>query len=110
MDMLGDSLLTLWIWTGEIIAKGIGRFIYGNVVENLAKNAGTLWWLKDRATNNPDADVRQTALQELARGWKSDPDAFLFLKDRAANDPDSNVRNAAFRELRRGWPGTVPTD
>jgi len=93
MDMLGDSLLTLWIWTGEIIAKGIGRFIYGN-----------------RATNNPDADVRQTALQELARGWKSDPDAFLFLKDRAANDPDSNVRNAAFRELRRGWPGTVPTD
>ena len=31
--------------------------------------------------------MRQAAVQELARGWKDDPDTLPLLKDRAARDP-----------------------
>jgi len=58
-------------------------------------------WLKDRAVNDDDYDVRQAALRELARGWKDDPDILLLLRDRAANDYNWTVRQAAVEELAR---------
>ena len=42
-------------------------------------------------------------MQELARGWRTDPDTLPFLKDRARNDEHWDVRQAAVRELARGW-------
>ncbi|MBD2635363.1 HEAT repeat domain-containing protein, partial [Limnothrix sp. FACHB-881] len=55
--------------------------------------------------------VRQAAVQELARGWKDDPDTLPLLKDRARSDKDSPVRQVAVQELARGWkddPDTLP--
>jgi hypothetical protein len=42
-------------------------------------------------------------VQELARGWKDDPDTLPLLKDRARGDEDYDVRMAAAQELARGW-------
>ena len=43
------------------------------------------------------------AVQELARGWKEDPDTLPWLKERATSDSEWNVRQAAVQELARGW-------
>jgi predicted NACHT family NTPase len=68
-------------------------------------------WLKARATQDGNWSVRRAAAQELARGWKDDPDTLPWLKDRAATDDDGGVRQVAVQELARGWkddPDTLP--
>ena len=60
-------------------------------------------WLKERATKDDNWAVRQAAVQEIARGWKDDPDTLTILKDRASKDNDNDVRQAAVQELARGW-------
>ena len=47
--------------------------------------------------------MREAAVQDLARGWRTDADTLPFLKDRARNDQDVCVRQAAMEELARGW-------
>ena len=50
-------------------------------------------------------------MQELARGWKNDPDTLPILKQRAQHDDNYAVRQAAVQELARGWkndPDTLP--
>jgi hypothetical protein len=47
--------------------------------------------------------VRQTAVRELARGWKDDPETLPILKARAQSDEDRDVRQSAVQELIRGW-------
>ncbi|NET11326.1 MAG: hypothetical protein F6K16_42920, partial [Symploca sp. SIO2B6] len=41
------------------------------------------------------------AVQELARGYKDDPQLFEFLCDRAPNDPDEKLRQWAQEQLDR---------
>ena len=67
--------------------------------------------VKDRARSDDDNDVRMAAVQELARGWKDDPETLPWLKDRARSDENYAVRMAAVQELARGWkddPETLP--
>jgi hypothetical protein len=55
--------------------------------------------------------VRQAAVQELARGWKDDPETLPLLKQLAQSDDNWAVRRAAVQELARGWkddPETLP--
>ena len=47
--------------------------------------------------------MRQTAVQELARGWKEDPRTLPILKARAQSDENSDVCRAAVHELAWGW-------
>jgi hypothetical protein len=47
--------------------------------------------------------VRQSAVEELARGWKEDPDTLVILKQCAQSDGDEDVRRSAVEELARGW-------
>ena len=47
--------------------------------------------------------IRSRAVQELARGWKDDPEMLRWLKERAGSDDDNEVRWAAVQELARGW-------
>jgi predicted NACHT family NTPase len=60
-------------------------------------------WLKDQAAKDDSWSVRQAAVQELARGWKDNPDTLPWLKERAAKDDFYSVREAAVQELARGW-------
>ncbi|MFN8003410.1 MAG: HEAT repeat domain-containing protein [Acidobacteriota bacterium] len=55
--------------------------------------------LKDRATKDDNSAVRLAAVQELARGWKDDPDTLTILKERAAKDDNRAVRQIAVQEL-----------
>ncbi|MFM9263964.1 histidine kinase, partial [Tychonema sp. BBK16] len=41
----------------------------------------------ERARSDDDSDVRSAAVQELARGWKDDPELFELLCDVAINHP-----------------------
>jgi len=47
--------------------------------------------------------VRRSAMQELARGWKDDPQTLLILKARAQSDEVAYVRQSAARVLALGW-------
>ncbi|MBK9315533.1 MAG: HEAT repeat domain-containing protein [Acidobacteria bacterium] len=73
---------------------------------------GTLPLLKDRASKDADNDVRQAAVQEVARGGKDARNLGSRRSDaRASKDENGAVRKAAVQELARGWkddPGTLP--
>ncbi|MBW3587535.1 MAG: HEAT repeat domain-containing protein, partial [Cyanobacteria bacterium 0813] len=47
--------------------------------------------------------VRWAAVQELARGWKDDPETLLWLKQMAQIYDNWAVRYAAVQELAQGW-------
>ena len=47
--------------------------------------------------------MRGAAVQEIARGWKDDPETLPWLKQRAQSDDNLNVRRAAVQELAGGW-------
>ena len=59
--------------------------------------------LKARAQSDEDSDVRQAAVEELARGWKEDPETLPLLKARAQSDESDDVRRVAVQGLARGW-------
>ena len=63
--------------------------------------------IRDQLTNltqtHANQFVRSAAVQELARGWKDDPDTLTILKTRARDDENGAVRSAAVQELARGW-------
>jgi len=42
-------------------------------------------------------------VEELARGWRTDPDTLPILKDRVRNDEHGDVRGTAVWVLARGW-------
>ncbi len=90
------------------------RSIRGKTVRFLARPGllpNPLIWLKDRAIKEGGEEVREAAVRELARGWRTDPDTLPFLKDRARNDQNWYVHRAAVQELARGWrtdPDTLP--
>ena len=55
--------------------------------------------------------VRYAAVEEIARGWKDDPETLPLLKQWAQSDDNSDVRRTAVQELARGWkhdPETLP--
>ncbi|TAG37433.1 MAG: HEAT repeat domain-containing protein, partial [Oscillatoriales cyanobacterium] len=58
-----------------------------------------------------DSYVRCAAVQEIARGWKDDPETLPWIKQHAQSDDNFMVRYAAVQELARGWkddPETLP--
>ncbi|WP_414569080.1 HEAT repeat domain-containing protein, partial [Nostoc sp. CCY 9925] len=59
----------------------------------------TKTFLKERATQDDDKDVRGAAVQELANNFKDDPDTKTFLKEHAIQDDQQDVRRAAVQEL-----------
>ena len=59
--------------------------------------------LKQSATSDDNGGVRSTAVQELAKGWKDDPDTLPLLKQWATSDDNGGVRSTAVRELAKGW-------
>ncbi|HEY9299995.1 MAG TPA: HEAT repeat domain-containing protein, partial [Phormidium sp.] len=63
------------------------------------------------AQSEDNWDVRYAAVQELAQGWKDDPETLPWLKQLAQSDDNWAVRPAAVQELARGWkddPETLP--
>ncbi|MEH2063974.1 MAG: HEAT repeat domain-containing protein, partial [Nostoc sp.] len=67
-------------------------------------NRDTLQWLKDRATDDRDGNVRRAAIQGLASNFPDDPDISLFLQDRANTDNDGNVQITAIQGLASNFP------
>ena len=66
-------------------------------------------FLKDLVRNDKHGGVRQAAVRELARGWRTDADTLPFLKDRARNAKHWTVRLEAVEELARGWRSDADT-
>lgn len=90
---LEEATLTIKIRTQAVSA----------IVTTWKDNPDTLPWLKQRAQNDEDLDVRRAAIIELARGWKNDPDTLPILKQLVQRDGASVVRQVAIQELARGW-------
>jgi predicted NACHT family NTPase len=59
--------------------------------------------LLSAARGDGDWIVRQAAVQEVARGWKDDPETLPWLKDVARSDEYWALRRVAVQELARGW-------
>jgi HEAT repeat protein len=63
------------------------------------------------AQSENNSDVVISGVQEIAQGWKDDPETLPNIKQRAQSDEDWTVRLSALQELVRGWkddPGTLP--
>ncbi|WP_375471243.1 NACHT domain-containing protein, partial [uncultured Nostoc sp.] len=67
------------------------------------ESLNTKTWLKERATQDDDNDVRGAAVQELAQNFKDDPDTKTWLKERVTQDDDNDVRRAAVQELAKNF-------
>ena len=78
-------------------AKAVAALVNAQLLDQPVK------WLKERAAQDDDRVVRYAVVQELARGWKDDPDTLPWLKERAAQDENGDVRQAAVQALARGW-------
>ncbi|QIR36349.1 NACHT domain-containing protein [Tolypothrix sp. PCC 7910] len=63
----------------------------------------TKTWLKQRATQDDDNDVRRAAVQQLAQNFKDDPETKTILKQRATQDDDNDVRRAAVEQLAQNF-------
>jgi predicted NACHT family NTPase len=63
------------------------------------ESSDTKTWLKQRATQDDNYNVRRAAVQELAKNFKDDLQTKTFLKQRATQDDNYNVRRAAVQEL-----------
>jgi hypothetical protein len=63
--------------------------------------------LRERATQDKNENVRQAAIQELARGWHDDPGTLPLLRERAVGDDDWLVRQGVKKELAQGWPDSA---
>jgi predicted NACHT family NTPase len=59
-------------------------------------------WLKDHAMNYDVQYIRQIAVQELARGWRDDPEIATCLKQVIKKDENWSVRYAALQAFARG--------
>ncbi|MBN3947965.1 MAG: HEAT repeat domain-containing protein [Nostoc sp. NMS7] len=60
-------------------------------------------WLKERAIQDDNWDVRRAAVEELAKNFKDDPDTKTWLKERATQDDNWDVRDAAVEELAKNF-------
>ncbi|MEG4628836.1 HEAT repeat domain-containing protein [Microcoleus sp. AR_TQ3_B6] len=63
------------------------------------------------AQSENNSDVVISGVQEIAPGWKDDPDTLPNIKQRAQYDDDWTVRLSALQELVRAWkddPETLP--
>ncbi|ELR98975.1 hypothetical protein GLO73106DRAFT_00028180 [Gloeocapsa sp. PCC 73106] len=60
-------------------------------------------WLKERAQNDEDPEVRKTALEAIARHLNSYPEARQLLRYCALTDEDPYVQQTAIRALAQVW-------
>ncbi len=60
-------------------------------------------WLMNRAMKDDHGALRRSAVQELGRGWRDNPNTLQLLKYLAQNDESEWVRKVAVQELARGW-------
>jgi predicted NACHT family NTPase len=61
--------------------------------------------------HNSTDRFRQSAVKEIAEGWKEDPDTLPFLKDLALYSEHFSVRRVAVEAIFQGWkedPNTLP--
>jgi len=82
---------------------GITREKFVAILAAVWRNVETRDWLRSAGKRDRDWIIRSAAMQELARGWKDDPETLAILKERARSDEDNDVRSAAVQELARGW-------
>ena len=78
------------------------RSIRGKTVRFLARPGllpNPLNWLKDRTINDGEEEVREAAVRELARGWRTDPEtlAFLEVKEQAPEKSRSELSWRSFQ-------------
>lgn len=59
--------------------------------------------LRETAESYPEDKVRASALREMVRTGKDDPETVAFLKNRAQSDSSAAVMQVAMKELARVW-------
>jgi predicted NACHT family NTPase len=87
----------LWSEVGPTRRKAV------SLLASTWRSTETHNWMKSAAIADEDWIVRLSVVQELARGWKGDPETLLLLRERARSDPHYAVRLAAIRELTGNW-------
>ena len=63
------------------------------------RSDATTVWLRARAVDDPDVNVRSAALDALAQHFRDERRTGQLLRARAVDDPDAGARNAAFVAL-----------
>lgn len=63
-----------------------------------------IFFIKERAFKDEHYSVRGGALQELANGWRNEPEVLQFVRDRCVHDEGNIVRGNAVSLLASLWP------
>ena len=66
-------------------------------------------WLKQAANTAPTAITQRAAIEELARGWKDDPETLVWLKSRVGSAEKEEGGGKAVEEIARGWKDHAAT-
>ncbi len=82
-----------------------------STIAQVWRSEGANAWLKSVAIESDEEIVRVAAVEEVARGWRDDPDTLPWLKDRVRSDKHWSVQQAAVAVVASGWkddPDTLP--
>ncbi|MDX3589068.1 HEAT repeat domain-containing protein [Streptomyces europaeiscabiei] len=71
----------------------------GHLAERWRDDPAVRTFVKDRAINDPSADVRTDTMEEIVLAWSDDPTLQDFLLERAVHDPHQSVRHMAVMSL-----------
>lgn len=67
------------------------------------ENEEILKFIRDRAVNDEEAEVRIVSMEALIQISPEDPDTFIVIKDRMFNDKNFNVKKKAMEILAKNW-------
>jgi GTPase SAR1 family protein len=88
----------------------------GNIIEALAQggwkwNSDVLALIKERATSDPDSDIRCVAVRMVALGWAGNVDVLQWMKLQWSVLRDAAMRQCILSAIASGWrdnPETIP--
>lgn len=110
-EFLCNCVLNIPFECEEYLEYNPRRRALGGILDQYPNHPQTLPLLRDLAENDPDYEVREFAVQELAHGWKDEPGMFEFLHNRALNDPferkddwEYNPRQLALKIIIKNYP------
>ena len=80
------------------------KSLIASIVRSWGETPETFAWLNRIARRYSSSyTTRRVAVQELAKGWQTDPKALNILKNLAMESQHIDVRETAMQELAKGW-------
>lgn len=93
----------------EHLEYGVGEFAVNRIVKIWKNHPDTLPWLLEFAQLDLDRDslAQRTAVSELARGWKENPEIRSWIQTCASSNKNWILRDTALEVIGENWAGDL---